>query len=192
MLWFSPKTQLVEISFPDIVLWSRNFEIWPLWNTWERRNRTKTRRERSLWIRNNFLFFEFCRFSEETNAFLLDLGSDSKSFWFHSIFQEKVLISNWPFSTSIAATMEFLGVLKSWRSDAFVSVKNNFPSFQKIRGWVRKPHACSEIYWTTMLLHGWGWFMRKMALPGLRPHTKPRCTNALTTLKISVPYDYYF
>ena len=66
--------------------------------------------------------------------------------------------------------------------------------FPKIRGRVQKPHACSEIYWTTMLLHGWGWFMRKMALPGIRPHTKPtcRCTNALTTLKISVPYDYYF
>ena len=126
------------------------------------------------------------------DAYLVDLGSGLKSFDFTWKFREKVLTSNSPFSTTIDAMMEFLGVLKSWRSDAFVVVKENFSSFQKIPVWTLNHHACSEIYWTTMLLHGWGWFMRKMAPILTGSHNKPRCTKSLTTLKISVPYSNYF
>ena len=64
----------------------------------------------------------------------MDLGSGLESFDFTWDFQEKVLTSNSPFSTTIDATMEFLGVLKSPGSDAFVFVKENFSSFQKIPG----------------------------------------------------------
>ena len=64
----------------------------------------------------------------------MDLGSGLESFDFTCDFQEKVLTSNSSFSTTIDATMEFLGVLKSPGSDAFVFVKENFSSFQKIPG----------------------------------------------------------
>ena len=156
MLLFSSGTEPVKISFCNFIKLNRNLEIWTLRNTQERCNRPKTRRERPFWIRNDFSFFEFCWFPEDSVDSLLDLGSGSESFDFTWDFQEKVFTSNLPFSTTIDATMEFLGVLKSWRSNAFVFVKNNFSSFQKIPGWVLNYHACSEIYWTTMLLHGWG------------------------------------